>query len=319
MEVRPARPEEYAAVGDLTVEAYVAGGHLSADHRYTDTLRDAARRAREAVLLVAVEDGLVLGTVTYCPHGSPWRELGRDDEGEFRSLAVSPDAQGRGVGEALVRECIRRSVADGDRGMVLCSLTDQTRAHGVYGRLGFVRDPSRDWSPSPDDRLLAFARTHEVAPGSAEVGVTAHRGGTPGSPRGDSGRTEVGIAVVGGEARRSFTVTEADTAAAVGSGSLPVLGTPVLLAWCEAATCSALADSLEEGQTSVGTGVRLEHLAASPVGEVVQVVATLTDSEGRVRHLDVRAERADGTLLGRGQVTRAVVDAERFLARLARD
>ncbi len=160
MEIRPALPEEYAVVGDLTADAYVAGGHLDAEHRYVDQLRDAERRAAEALLLVAVEDGRVLGTVTYCPHGSPWRELGRDDEGEFRTLAVAPDAQGRGVGAALVTACLERSRADGDRGVVLCSLPDQTTAHGLYARSGFIRDPDRDWFPEPGTRLLAFAMVH---------------------------------------------------------------------------------------------------------------------------------------------------------------
>ena len=62
----------------------------------------------------------------------------------------------------------------------------------------------------------------------------------------------------------SFTVTDADTAAAVGSGSLPVLGTPRLLAWCEAATCAAIDPTLPEGSTSVGTRVELEHRPPAP-------------------------------------------------------
>ena len=62
------------------------------------------------------------------------------------------------------------------------------------------------------------------------------------------------------------TVSEDDTAEAVGSGSLPVLGTPRLLAWCEAATCAAVAPCLDAGQTTVGTRISIEHLAPSPVG-----------------------------------------------------
>ena len=72
------------------------------------------------------------------------------------------------------------------------------------------------------------------------------------------------------EARLTFTVTDDDTAAALGSGSLAVLGTPRLLAWCEAATCAALEGSLPPGGTSVGTRVALDHLAASPVGQQVE-------------------------------------------------
>ena len=84
----------------------------------------------------------------------------------------------------------------------------------------------------------------------------------------------------GDSATLRFTVTDADTAAAVGSGDLAVLGTPRLLAWCEAATCAALADSLSAEQTSVGPRVSLEHLAASPVGETLEVQARRRTSTG---------------------------------------
>jgi len=167
LEVRPARPEEYDVIGELAASAYVDGGHLPPGHGYLDILRDVRGRATEAVLLVAAVDGQVLGTVTYCPHGSAWRELGADDEGEFRSLAVAPEAQGRGVGTTLVQECVRRSVADGDRGMVLSSLPDQTSAHRVYQRLGFARAPERDWHPEPGTALIAFAMRHPPEQGGA--------------------------------------------------------------------------------------------------------------------------------------------------------
>jgi fluoroacetyl-CoA thioesterase len=114
-----------------------------------------------------------------------------------------------------------------------------------------------------------------------------------------------------------FEATEADTAAAVGSGDLPVLGTPRLLAWCEATTCAAIAPSLEEPRTSVGTRVSLEHLVASPVGERVQVQATVVYVDGRLVRFTVAASHAaDGRLVGAGEVTRVVVDRERFLSRV---
>ena len=116
-----------------------------------------------------------------------------------------------------------------------------------------------------------------------------------------------------------FTVTDEDTAEAVGSGDLPVLGTPRLLAWAEAATCAAVAPRLEEGQTSVGTRVQLEHVAASPVGAVVTVTATVVHVDGRLVRFEVVAEHAvgeDTRVVGHGEVTRVVVDSDRFLARL---
>lgn len=117
-----------------------------------------------------------------------------------------------------------------------------------------------------------------------------------------------------------FTVTESDTAVAVGSGSLPVLGTPRLLAWCEAATCAAVEADLGPGETSVGTRVDLEHLAASAVGQEVEVTARVVHTDGRLRRFAVAARNVvddrPGKLVGSGEVTRVVVDAERFLARL---
>lgn len=114
----------------------------------------------------------------------------------------------------------------------------------------------------------------------------------------------------------TFTVTTADTAQALGSGSLPVLGTPRLLAWCEAATCAAAARSLEDSRTTVGTRVELEHRAASVVGAVVQVVADLVHADGRLLRFSVAASADDGHLLATGEITRVIVDAERFLARV---
>ncbi len=122
----------------------------------------------------------------------------------------------------------------------------------------------------------------------------------------------------GAAAERVARVTGADTAAAVGSGDLAVLATPRLLAWCEGATCDAVAAVLGAGQTSVGTSVHLEHLAASAVGDVVTVRAEVTGVDGRRLAFDVLARGSDGTVLARGTVERVLVDADRFLARLAR-
>jgi predicted thioesterase len=115
----------------------------------------------------------------------------------------------------------------------------------------------------------------------------------------------------------TFTVTDQDTAEALGSGSLPVLATPRLLAWCEAATCAAVESSLGPGETSVGTRVELEHTRATGVGVRVEVTATPVHHDGRFHRFSVVArEAATGRVVGTGEVTRVVVDAERFLSRL---
>ena len=114
------------------------------------------------------------------------------------------------------------------------------------------------------------------------------------------------------------TVADGDTAAALGSGDLPVLGTPRLLAWAEEATCAALAASLPDGRTSVGTRVQLEHVGASPLGAEVRVTATVVYSDGRLVRFEVVAEHvSDEKVVGHGEVTRVVVDRDRFLSRLS--
>lgn len=119
------------------------------------------------------------------------------------------------------------------------------------------------------------------------------------------------------ESTLRFSVTDEDTARALGSGSLAVLGTPRLLAWCEAATCAAIAPALAGRETSVGTRVDLEHLGASPVGQVVEVTASTAYVDGRLHRFTVAARHLPGgKVVGAGEITRVVVDAERFLERL---
>ncbi|HEY1488141.1 MAG TPA: thioesterase, partial [Micromonosporaceae bacterium] len=82
-------------------------------------------------------------------------------------------------------------------------------------------------------------------------------------------------------ARVELTVTDADTAQALGSGDVPVLGTPRLLALAEAATVAATAAALRPGSTSVGTRVELDHQVATAIGHRITVLAILTKVDGR--------------------------------------
>ena len=116
-------------------------------------------------------------------------------------------------------------------------------------------------------------------------------------------------------------VTEDDTAQALGSGDVPVLGTPRLLALAEAACVAAVAPNLEEGQTTVGVAVSLEHKRASPVNASIEVEAELTRIDGRrlwFNFIAYAPEEGDDVVIGAGTVERVLVDAERFLARLER-
>lgn len=163
MELRRARTEELSRIGEVTEAAYDAFTTGPRDP-YRARLRDAAGRDRDSELWVAVEDGEVLGSVSYCPPGSPWRELGDDHEGEFRMLAVAPAAQGRGVGRALALLCEERARAHGAEAMVLSSLPEMFAAHALYARLGYTRLPDRDWDPVPGVHLVAFGKQLAVDP-----------------------------------------------------------------------------------------------------------------------------------------------------------
>jgi predicted thioesterase len=111
-------------------------------------------------------------------------------------------------------------------------------------------------------------------------------------------------------------VTDADTAVAMGSGDVPVLGTPRLLAWVEAAAVRAVAAVLPAGNTTVGTRVQLEHMRPTPVGGRLTVSARLAHVDGRLLQFEVTAVDDTGTAVGHGQVTRVIVDQERFLSRV---
>lgn len=122
---------------------------------------------------------------------------------------------------------------------------------------------------------------------------------------------------VGQTASISRRVRHADTADAVGSGDLPVLGTPILIAWLEAAAVEVCGSS--ETETTVGTRVGVDHNRASAVGTMVTCNAEVAEIDGRLVTFKVKAtQEVDGqeVLVGRGVVTRAVVDRERFMSRL---
>lgn len=155
--IRVVRPEEHQAVGALMVAAYVADGFIDASSPYVARLADTATRAAGAEVLVAVDaSGRLVGTVTYCPAGSEWREIARADEGEFRMLAVLPEARGLGIGGALVRACLDRARAEGRAGVAISSMATMREARRLYERFGFVRAPEQDWSPRGEVALEAL-------------------------------------------------------------------------------------------------------------------------------------------------------------------
>ncbi len=157
--IRRATAEEYDTLGEITAQAYLRDGLLDfgESDAYLYELRDVAKRAAAAEVLVAAADGRVLGGVTFVPSGGPMADIARPGEAEIRMLAVAREARGRGAGEALVRACVDRArTVPGCTGVVLSTQTAMRTAHRLYERLGFVRTPDRDWNPLPelDDIML---------------------------------------------------------------------------------------------------------------------------------------------------------------------
>jgi len=119
---------------------------------------------------------------------------------------------------------------------------------------------------------------------------------------------------IGKTASVTTTVTESNTAHAVGSGSLDVLATPMMIALMEQAACECLAEALTEGQTSVGTRIDVAHTAASPAGAIITATAAVTGVDGRKIDFDVTASDGAGEI-GRGTHSRFIVDAEKFITK----
>jgi GNAT superfamily N-acetyltransferase len=161
LEVREARgSEEVEAAGRVTVAAYAEFAPPDPAHPvwsgYVRSQGDAAARARDGTLLVAVDGGRVVGTVTLYLERAPGSDQWRDGDASFRLLAVAPSARGRGVGRALFEACLRRARAAGKPRMALHTVPQMTIARAMYERAGFVREPEGDVDLGPFT-ILAYA------------------------------------------------------------------------------------------------------------------------------------------------------------------
>ncbi len=158
--VRPAGAHDLAAVADLMVRTYVDEGFVRDDSPYVAELADAHGRSADAELLVAslpAATERVVGTVTFCRPGTPWAEISRPGEAEFRMLAVESGSRRGGVGTTLVLACVGRARAVGARRLVISTTPLMRPAHRLYEGLGFQRTPDRDWSPRPGVDLWTYA------------------------------------------------------------------------------------------------------------------------------------------------------------------
>ena len=119
---------------------------------------------------------------------------------------------------------------------------------------------------------------------------------------------------VGMKGRAETVVTPENTAAAVGSGLVPVFATPAMIALMESAAVNAVQSTLEEGQGTVGTLLNVTHDAATPVGMKVWAEAEITAVEGRKLTYTVTAFDEAGPI-GKGEHQRFIIQADRFLAK----
>ncbi|MGZ4386139.1 MAG: GNAT family N-acetyltransferase [Gaiellaceae bacterium] len=159
LEIREARPEEWERVGALTQAAWDEFSPAEPDETwkaYYAFLRDVEARAAIALVLVALADGEIVGTVTL--------EFGQTLDGDplapeqasMRMLAVAPEERGQGTGRALVAECLQRTAAAGRVYLTLHTAPEMRAAQHVYRSFGFERWPEADYSPGPGYDLLAY-------------------------------------------------------------------------------------------------------------------------------------------------------------------
>lgn len=121
--------------------------------------------------------------------------------------------------------------------------------------------------------------------------------------------------MIGSTHTTTIIVDDSHSAATMGSGDLPVLATPAMVAAMENAAMQALGAHLEPNQTSVGTAINVQHTRATPLGATVAATATITLVAGRRIEFEISAKDMDGEI-GHGVHVRFIVDREKFMSKL---
>jgi ribosomal protein S18 acetylase RimI-like enzyme len=153
--------DDVGTFGRIVLESYLNLPGHPPEPAYEAELADVASRVRTNRVFGAFAAGRPLGCVTFVGDTSePHAEDVGPDEATFRMLGVSPEAQGRGIGTALVQRCLQAAEEIGKSAVFIYSGDWMTDAHRVYRRLGFERVPERDWTlDDPPITLLAFTRS----------------------------------------------------------------------------------------------------------------------------------------------------------------
>ena len=155
LHITPCEPADCNAIDQLTARAYAPSG-FAADDPYFIEILNAAQRAQQALVLVARQNSVPVGTLTCALPGSSWQEIAGADEAELRILAVEPAQQRQGIGSALVRASIEHARRAGCTALVLSSAAWMHAGHRLYERLGFCHTPERDWQPRADVHLTTY-------------------------------------------------------------------------------------------------------------------------------------------------------------------
>lgn len=159
VKVREIEESEFEAVANLRVDAFLAAGMVKdRGTPYAQYLRTVPDHAQHGHVLVAYEDEILVGTVTIAPPGSPHADIAVAGEWEVRFLAVAVDAWGTGVGDALMASCNELARTAGVHNLALSVISDNAAAHQLYARLGFIREPNRDFSPTAEVLLEVYTR-----------------------------------------------------------------------------------------------------------------------------------------------------------------
>ena len=155
LHIRDARADDQEAIREVTLAAYHEYAAVMQEHweGYRQSILATLADFKPAEQIVAEQDDHIVGTVLLFPAGTVLTIPNGDSvtltEPEVRLLAVAPTARGRGIGAALVRECMRRARHSGAEVLALHTTDMMQVAMSMYERMGFVRAPERDFHPAP--------------------------------------------------------------------------------------------------------------------------------------------------------------------------
>ncbi|MBV8073902.1 MAG: GNAT family N-acetyltransferase [Candidatus Eremiobacteraeota bacterium] len=162
IEIREARPEEYATLGRIWGDALVNEGYFPPD--FIEWLQDARARALEGTVFTAVYDKTtILGGVMISTWPTPVNRVTNPEEAEVRILGIVPSARGSRIGYRLMQEAIALAWECRKSAVVLWTDVNMLDARHLYERLGFFRTPERDWSNPANQRFVAYRLEPQTA------------------------------------------------------------------------------------------------------------------------------------------------------------